>query len=207
MGCISGKTLFDHLTGELKGDRASHVADHLSSCDSCRERLNAMQRQIDTVTEAFSSWGPGEIPERPDCYPECTMFGTLPAYGFYARHVAGLTLRDIDVRFDKDDRRPALYCDDVRNLSVNGLAAETRPDSAPIIILANTETAWLMGCIAPIDTGVFCRLAGRTSRISAVGNDLSQAKTPFQRSLRTPVPVAVRAAARRTRSPRTGAGF
>lgn len=69
MGCISGKTLFDHLTGELKGDRASHVADHLSSCDSCRERLNAMQRQIDTVTEAFSSWGPGEIPERPEFVP------------------------------------------------------------------------------------------------------------------------------------------
>jgi len=62
------------------------------------------------------------IPEEPAKYPECTMFGTLPAYGFFCRHVNGLTLDNVEVRTVTPDARPALVCDDVRNLtgSVNG---------------------------------------------------------------------------------------
>ena len=36
-----------------------------------------------------------EIPENAEKYPEHSMFGTLPAYGFYCRHVKGLSLRNI----------------------------------------------------------------------------------------------------------------
>ena len=54
-----------------------------------------------------------EIPENADKYPEHNMFGTLPAYGFYCRHVKGLSLRNIQTSFLQDDERPALDCDDV----------------------------------------------------------------------------------------------
>ena len=49
--------------------------------------------------------------EREDASPECTMFGTLPAYGFYCRHVLGLQLHNIEVRPKRPDFRSALICD------------------------------------------------------------------------------------------------
>jgi hypothetical protein len=36
-------------------------------------------------------------PEKEDTYPEPTMFGDLPAYGFFIRHVKGLQMRDVEV--------------------------------------------------------------------------------------------------------------
>ena len=38
-----------------------------------------------------------EIPELPAHYPEYRMFGVLPAYGFYCRHVKNLRLLDTQV--------------------------------------------------------------------------------------------------------------
>ena len=38
-------------------------------------------------------------PEREAVYPEPTMFGELPAYGFFIRHVKGLTMRDVELRY------------------------------------------------------------------------------------------------------------
>ena len=53
------------------------------------------------------------VPELPDAYPQNTMFGTLPAVGLYARHVRGLTLRDVVFRARATDRRPEIVTDDV----------------------------------------------------------------------------------------------
>ena len=52
-------------------------------------------------------------PEKEDTYPEPTMFGDLPAYGFFIRHVKGLQMRDVEVSFLKEDLRPAFWLNDV----------------------------------------------------------------------------------------------
>jgi hypothetical protein len=44
-------------------------------------------------------------PEKEDTYPEPTMFGELPAYGFFIRHVKRLHMRAVDVRLEKVDSR------------------------------------------------------------------------------------------------------
>jgi len=54
-------------------------------------------------------------PEKEDAYPEPTMFGTLPAYGFYIRHVQGITISNVKIRCDKPDQRPAVALDDVQD--------------------------------------------------------------------------------------------
>ncbi len=64
-----------------------------------------------------------DVPELADHYPEAWMFGTLPAYGFYARHAEGLTLRNVRVRWEGEDARPAMVFDDVRGVTVEGLEA------------------------------------------------------------------------------------
>ncbi len=46
-------------------------------------------------------------PEKENGYPEPTMFGTLPAYGFYVRHAARVEVNHVDLRFEKENLRPA----------------------------------------------------------------------------------------------------
>jgi len=57
-----------------------------------------------------------EPPEREALYPEPTMFGELPAYGFFIRHVKGLQLRDVEVSYLSPDLRPAFWLNDVTDV-------------------------------------------------------------------------------------------
>jgi polygalacturonase len=54
-----------------------------------------------------------EPPENEDAYPEPSMFGTLPVYGLYVRYARNLTLRDVEVGFEREDLRPASALRDV----------------------------------------------------------------------------------------------
>jgi polygalacturonase len=61
-----------------------------------------------------------KIEEREADYPECGMFGTLPAYGLYCRHVKGLRLLNVQFTPTKPDARPALVFDDAEDVLVDG---------------------------------------------------------------------------------------
>ena len=56
------------------------------------------------------------VPEKIDEYPEFSMFGELPAYGIYVRHVRGLTLNNVNYRLKDSDFRPVYVFDDVEGL-------------------------------------------------------------------------------------------
>ena len=83
------------------------------------------------------------VPELERDYPEIHMFGILPAYGMYVRHVDGLSLRNLRFTTASDDLRPALVCDDVNGLEANGLVAQGHPQAASVIRLRNTQEVWL----------------------------------------------------------------
>lgn len=57
-----------------------------------------------------------DVPEAIEEYPEFHMFGELPAWAFYVRHVDGLNLRNVMVRKRADDYRDAVIFDDVTNV-------------------------------------------------------------------------------------------
>jgi polygalacturonase len=57
------------------------------------------------------------VPEYPDRYPEYSMFGRLPAYGFYVRHARGLRFRNLNLTTAKPDGRPPMVRDDVEDAS------------------------------------------------------------------------------------------
>ncbi len=57
-----------------------------------------------------------EIPEQITAYPEFSMFGELPAWGFYVRHVNGLKMKGIKLKIRKSDYRKAFVFDDVENV-------------------------------------------------------------------------------------------
>jgi polygalacturonase len=68
-----------------------------------------------------------EPEERETAYPEPSMFGTLPAYGLFARHVRGLRVRDLSVSFDAAESRPAIALRDVDGAWFDGVAAKQAP--------------------------------------------------------------------------------
>ena len=65
-----------------------------------------------------------EPSEKEDSYPEPTMFGELPAYGFFIRHVKGLRMNDVQVSYLKDDARPPFVLYDVKRAEFYFLWAE-----------------------------------------------------------------------------------
>lgn len=59
-----------------------------------------------------------QVPEVVKEYPEFSMFGELPAYGFYVRHANGISFKNIKLTLDDSDFRPAFIFDDVKNLKM-----------------------------------------------------------------------------------------
>jgi hypothetical protein len=70
---------------------------------------------------------PYATPEREKEYPEPSMFGLLPAYGFFIRHAAGIELDHIRIGFAKEDRRPALVLEDVNGIDLDNVFAQKAP--------------------------------------------------------------------------------
>ncbi|OGG04708.1 MAG: hypothetical protein A3F83_13685 [Candidatus Glassbacteria bacterium RIFCSPLOWO2_12_FULL_58_11] len=122
-----------------------------------------------------------EVEELADQYPEAVMFGTLPAYGFYCRHVDGLRLENLDFELESADQRPTLMFEDVQNLDISGLT-ERRPgtSAAPVLLLRDVAWASIRGCRPAAASPVFLLLQGNSSRVSVMGNDLTRVEKPFQ---------------------------
>lgn len=62
-----------------------------------------------------------DVKENINGYPEFTMFGELPSWGFYVRHVNGIEMKNIKLILEKEDFRPAFVFDDVKNLTMKAI--------------------------------------------------------------------------------------
>ncbi|HEX5483808.1 MAG TPA: glycoside hydrolase family 28 protein [Terriglobia bacterium] len=78
------------------------------------------------------------LPEKQKGYPEPTMFGTTPCYGFYMRHVRGIDMSHVEVQYAKDDARPAFVLDDVEGADFLRIKAQ-HENSVPVFALNNVE--------------------------------------------------------------------
>lgn len=88
-----------------------------------------------------------QIPECAGNYPESKMFGVLPAWGLYCRHVDGLTLERLNLSTQRPDYRPALVFDDVARLTLKQGSLETK--GSPAIVLKNVPKASIIGTEPP----------------------------------------------------------
>ncbi len=62
-------------------------------------------------------WRLEDIPEAVKEYPEFTMFGELPSWGIFARHISGLTLKNVQLTLTAADYRPDIVMVDVDNVT------------------------------------------------------------------------------------------
>lgn len=115
-----------------------------------------------------------DVPEHIAKYPEGNMFGPLPAFGFYIRHAEGITFNAVFLGWEKEDLRPALIADDVKDLIIDGLRTGNVASAAPVVWLNGTADAMIRGCRAA-QAQTFLRVSGAaSSRIVVMGNDLSR---------------------------------
>ena len=96
---------------------------------------------------------PFDTPEREKEYPEPSMFGLLPAYGFFIRHAKGIELNNVEVGFMQEDRRPAFVLDDVSGVDFHHVKAQKAAD-VPTIVLKNVEDFTARGCTPLPDTKI-----------------------------------------------------
>ncbi|MCW3081133.1 glycoside hydrolase family 28 protein [Segetibacter sp.] len=78
------------------------------------------------------------VPENPAAYPEFSMFGELPAWGFYVRHAEGIKMKNVRLSFVENDFRPAMVLDDVKAMDITDVHIPSGKD-LPIILLNNTS--------------------------------------------------------------------
>ncbi len=77
---------------------------------------------------------PFGIPEAESAYPEPNMFGSLPAYGMYLRHVRRVAVRQVDLSVMQSDARPPFALYDVHDAEFTRVRAEVSP-GAPMFQL------------------------------------------------------------------------
>ena len=62
--------------------------------------------------------------EKEKDYPEPDMFGRLPVYALFARHVAGLDVRGVDFSFETREARPAVQLRDVMRVDMDNVRVQ-----------------------------------------------------------------------------------
>jgi polygalacturonase len=77
-------------------------------------------------------------PEKETDYPEPAMFGEIPAYGFFIRHVKGIEMSGVEVSYLKAELRPPFLLSDVRGADFYRVKAQRALD-APTFVLKDVE--------------------------------------------------------------------
>ncbi|WP_432221116.1 glycoside hydrolase family 28 protein [Flavobacterium sp. TMP13] len=78
-----------------------------------------------------------QVPEKIKNYPEFDMFGELPAWAFYVRHARGLAFKNVTLKLENPDFRPAFIFDDVDGLKMHLM--ELPKSNKKEIILNNSK--------------------------------------------------------------------
>ena len=118
-GSVNGIT-FRNITGSSMTDTRGCP---ISGCITNGATYPLQNLLFDNVNVSFAG-GLGSIPSAPPeyagQYPENTMWGNLPAYGYYIRHATNVTFTNCFTSAASPDARPWLATNDVSNLTAVG---------------------------------------------------------------------------------------
>jgi polygalacturonase len=62
-----------------------------------------------------------QVPHKIKDYPEFSMFGELPAWGFYVRYANDITFKNVNLKLENKDFRPAFVFDEVKVLNLENV--------------------------------------------------------------------------------------
>lgn len=78
------------------------------------------------------------IPENESGYSEFSMFGELPAWGFYVRHAENIKMKNVKIKYLENDFRPAFVFDDVEGIDMADIDIPTVTDM-PVMLFNNAS--------------------------------------------------------------------
>ena len=115
------------------------------------ENVNIVyQGGADRKVACFGLDSLAKVPECINGYPEFSMFGELPAWGFYVRHTDGLQLKNVTVSYKDEDFRPSMVFDDVNGLLLSDVVIPTAKEM-PVLVLKNVKNYSLKQVQLPVD--------------------------------------------------------
>jgi polygalacturonase len=85
---------------------------------------------IETAGGAMAEDAKLQPAEFEDKYPEPSMFGAMPASGFFLRHVRNLEMSHVEIANSTADARPAFYLSDVERADFFAVTAPRNADGA-----------------------------------------------------------------------------
>jgi polygalacturonase len=85
---------------------------------------------VENVGGATAEAAKIEVPELESKYPEPSMFGAMPASGFFLRHVRNLEMSHVEVATAAADARPAFYLANVERADLFAITAPQGPQGA-----------------------------------------------------------------------------
>ena len=80
-----------------------------------------------------------QVPEQIKDYPEFNMFRELPSWGFYVRHVYGISFKNVAITVKKTDFRPAYVFDDVSGVHFDNVNINENNKRPQIILKKVTD--------------------------------------------------------------------
>ncbi|MCX6326923.1 MAG: glycosyl hydrolase family 28 protein [Bacteroidia bacterium] len=89
------------------------------------------------------------IPENEANYPEFSMFGELPSWGFYVRHAEGVKMKNVKVSYVEDDFRPAFVFDDVKGIEMVGVDIPAVKE-LPVVLFNNSSDITTKNLMIPV---------------------------------------------------------
>lgn len=137
---------------------------------------------LNNIRITFRGGGSAELASRkveelPDKYPEYNMFGGLPAYGFYCRHVKNLKFSQVELDFAHPEQRPAFSAEDVHDLTLFDFDAQLTESTPAMIWLRQVKGAFIHGCRPKNKINALIHIEDAlTTNVVIMNNDFSQVK-------------------------------
>lgn len=129
--------------------------------------INLMFEGGGTIEDSYR-----EIPENETSYPSGRVFGRIPAYGFFIRHVKNIRLENIRLNFLSDDHRPAILCDNVEEIEIKGLKVSGTEDTPELVRLVNIRDAVISESRPLSPAPVFLSILGKRSEMIILQNNV-----------------------------------
>lgn len=104
------------------------------------------------------------VPESERSYPRGEMFGKLPAYGFFVRHVGDIEFNGVKLESNEYDKRPAIVAEDVDSFAMDSFSANVSSAALALICFRNVQKISVnkTSSISPVP--LFIKLPGNDTR-------------------------------------------
>ena len=171
-----------------RGSMSNIIVDNIQATGirNCGSVTGLPEQIVENVTLSniriqFKGGGTSEdakkvVPEKPEAYPSSGMFGMLPVYGFFCRHIRNLNLHNISMDCETEDIRPALYCENVNGLTLSDFNAQINPNADAYLVYRNVKDSMIRYSRPSGNSKVFLKVMDTASEnIALFGNDLSKA--------------------------------